>query len=115
MQLTIKGKIYQLKFGIGATRPVVVHYGYNKPSDYKKIVEDLGIKEMKEPSFEQLDFLALLVLSAIQSAMKPSIVELTQEDVLEHICEHPEEFEKLVVEFKQSQVQPEANPKSRGK
>ena len=113
MTIKINNKDYQVKFGVGSTRRVVEHYGYNKPSDYEKLVKKYKLDKLEDPTFEQLDFMAMLFKSAVLNAGEKD--DFSTDDVLDAITRDPSLMNDLISEFQTSQVPAQANPSTRGK
>lgn len=109
MIIKINNKDRKVRFGFGATRRIVQHYGYKKPSDYAKLVKKFKLDNLEDPSFEQLSFLGELFKAGILNGGGKD--DFSSDDVLDVITKNPSLIQKLIAEFQESQVQEEVvNP-----
>lgn len=114
MHLKINNKNYKLKFGFGAKRRIVQHYGFKKPSDYEKIIKKLKIDKMgTDPDFPQIEFLAMLFIASMENAGE--IIDFSTDDMVDIIVANPTAVIALQEEMQKSQVQPSANPTDKKK
>jgi hypothetical protein len=113
MQVNISGKKYKLKFGYGALRNVCQHYGYDKVSGYDKLVKDLKLDKMDDPSFEQLDFIGNLIISGIKSHTPD--VEVNSDDVIDGVLKSEIDISLVMKEFSNSLPTQNVQPKKGGK
>lgn len=114
MKIKINNKDRVVKFGFGATRRIVEHYGYTKPSDYEKLVKKFNLNDLetKEPTFEQLGFLGELFKAGILNGGSDD--DFSADDVIDACLNDATVMTALITEFQKSQVQNEVvDPSSR--
>ncbi|WP_435263456.1 hypothetical protein [Tenacibaculum sp. nBUS_03] len=83
MVVEIGKQKHELKFGYGALRMICEEYGYEKVSGFDALIKKLKLDKMKDPTFEQLDFVGRLVVAGIHSVDKKSSV--TSDEVLDAV------------------------------
>lgn len=81
MKLEINGKEYEVKFDYLAIREFSKIVGIKRPSE----LEAFWMKMTEDPSFEDMDNIAHLVLCSLKSKDRPE-----HETMLEFIVENPE-------------------------
>lgn len=112
MNIEVNGKKHEVKFGFGSSRKVVEKYGYNKMSDFDKIIKKLKLDKLKdEPNFEQLEFIGRLVVSGIENANKTA--EVSTDDVIDVLISSVDKISEVFTEFQNSLPQ-NTNPEKRG-
>ncbi|AUC13830.1 hypothetical protein BTO06_01095 [Tenacibaculum sp. SZ-18] len=113
IKVKVLGKSYGLKFGYGALRNVCQHYGYNKVSGYDKLVKELKLDKMDDPSFEQLDFIGNLIISGIKSHTPD--VQVNSDDVITSVLKSDIDISIVMREFSSSLPNNKVEPKKGGK
>lgn len=103
-----------VKFGYGALRRIIEHYGYTKMSDYQKLIEKFKLSDFNktdkkgnpiehEPNFEQLGFFTNLFRYAILNAGGKD--DFTADDIMDLCMQDNTLMSALMAEFSKSMPQ----------
>lgn len=113
MRVKVLGKSYSLKFGYGALKGVCLHYGYDKVSGIDKLIKDFNLNKMKDPSFEQMDFIGTYIVYGIKCA-NPD-VDINSDDVIDGVLKSEIDMSLVMREISNSLPGNKVEPKKGGK
>lgn len=96
MKITINKKSYPVKFGYGALKLILKEYKYKKLSDLDKVFKKLNFKEGQEPTFEQMDAVAIIIACGIENACKTKV---NPDDIGDLFLKEPDVITGVMNEF----------------
>jgi len=92
--IKVKGKSYKFKFDYLAVRKFAKEVGIKKPAEIETFFSKM---DLNDPSFDDIDNIAVLIRSAIKSNKIPSL-----DDIIEELATNPDSLTGAISSFGES-------------